>query len=74
MNLLRRKQKAGQQEADAKRQAEIVAAAVGQLGLAQQGAGGAATQKKKKSSSTSSSDLITAGGEGNLPAGSKPAT
>ncbi|VDK88559.1 unnamed protein product [Litomosoides sigmodontis] len=66
LNLLRRKQRAGQQELDAKRQAVLVAAAVGQLGLAQRGAGAAA---KKKSSSTSSSDLITVGGEGNLPTG-----
>uniref|UniRef100_A0A915Q5T1 Uncharacterized protein n=1 Tax=Setaria digitata TaxID=48799 RepID=A0A915Q5T1_9BILA len=67
LNLLRRRRKKIQQENEAKRQAALIAAAVGALGVAQQGRGTegaqAVAEGKKKSSSTSSSDLVTAGGE-----------
>ncbi|KAK6108850.1 putative integral membrane protein [Brugia pahangi] len=57
LNLLRRRKKLVEQETEAKRQAKLIAAAVGQLG------GTAASTTEKKKSSSSSSDLITAGAE-----------
>uniref|UniRef100_A0A158Q6W4 Sema domain-containing protein n=1 Tax=Elaeophora elaphi TaxID=1147741 RepID=A0A158Q6W4_9BILA len=62
LNVLRHRQQMRQQEAEAKRQAQLIVAAVGQLGTGQKGAGAAAKQKKK-SSSSSSSDLVTAGAD-----------
>lgn len=64
LNIMRRRNKMKQQEMDAKRQAELLAAAIGRLDLSKPSAPPA--PKQKKSSSTSSSDLITAGGTVNL--------
>ncbi|EFO17277.1 hypothetical protein LOAG_11224 [Loa loa] len=64
LNLLRRRKRMKEQEMEAKRQAQLIAAAVGQLGGMRQAS--APATGKKKSSSTSSSDLVTAGGERNV--------
>ncbi|VBB31270.1 unnamed protein product, partial [Acanthocheilonema viteae] len=72
LNLLRRRQRMNQQEMEAKRQAQLIAATVGQLGLRQQEIAGSA-ERRKKSSSTSSSDLVTAGG-GRITVNSLPRT
>lgn len=67
LNILRRRRKKAEAEADAKRQAALLAAAVGAIGMAQfKGPAAADDKKKKQESSSSSSEMITAHGEAKL--------